>query len=68
MAEITELWARLEAWGTEPAPNMLEDLNKGASDAQVAELQAALARELPEPFLQSLRVHDGESDGWRTSA
>jgi len=43
---------------------MLEDLNPGASDAQVAELQAALARELPEPFLQSLRVHDGESDGW----
>jgi len=64
MANIVELWVRLEAWAEEHAPKMLEDLKPGVSDAQIAELQAALARELPEPFLQSLRVHDGESDGW----
>lgn len=64
MAEINELWARLEAWSSEHAPKMLEDLNPGASDEQIAGLSKALARELPESFLHSLRVHDGENDGW----
>lgn len=63
-ANIDALWARLEAWGREKAPNMLEDLNPGASDEELGELQTALGRELPESFLQSLKVHNGESDGW----
>jgi cell wall assembly regulator SMI1 len=64
MADISELWARLEAWGNKNAPKMLEDLNPGASDEALGELQTALGLELPEPFLQCLRVHNGESDGW----
>ena len=63
-AKIESLWARLETWGRENAPNMLEDLNPGASDEALGELQTALGRELPESFLQCLRVHNGESDGW----
>lgn len=61
---IDALWARIEAWGRDNAPNMLEDLNSGVSDEELGELQAALDRELPESFLQSLKVHNGESDGW----
>ena len=62
--DIDELWARLEAWGAENAPNMLEDLSPGASDDAIAELQTAIGQELPASFLQSLKAHDGESDGW----
>ena len=61
---INALWARLEAWGRDNAPNMLEDLNPGASDEELGDLQTALDRELPETFLQSLKLHNGESDGW----
>jgi len=46
-ANIDALWARLEAWGREKAPNMLEDLNPGASDEELGKLQTALGRELP---------------------
>ena len=63
-ANIDALWARLEAWGRDNAPNMLEDLNPGASDEELGELLRALGHELPEPFLQSLKAHNGESDGW----
>ena len=44
MAEITELWERLEAWARNNAPAMLEDLNPGATDAQTAELESTIPR------------------------
>lgn len=64
MAETAELWERLEAWGKEHAPKMLEDLNPGASPEDLAALESALGRELPGSFRESLSIHDGESDGW----
>ena len=42
MSEIAELWARLETWANANAPKMLEDLNPGATDEQIAELENAL--------------------------
>ena len=64
MADIAEIWQRLEIWAGANAPKMLEDLNPGASDEQINELQSALGRELPASFAASLRTHNGESDGW----
>ena len=64
MTEIAALWERLEAWGKEHAPKMLEDLNPGAGEDDLAKLEAALGRKLPEALLQSLAIHNGESDGW----
>lgn len=64
MADIAKLWQRLEAWGAANAPKMLEDLNPGATDAQIDELQTAIGRELPASYIASLKVHNGESDGW----
>ena len=64
MSEIAELWARLETWANANAPKMLEDLNPGATDEQIAELEHALGRTLPASFVESLKIHNGESNGW----
>ena len=57
-------WERIETWGSENAPRMLEDLNEGASADQISALEAELGLEVPDEFRRSLQVHDGESDGW----
>ncbi len=64
MTAVRDAWHRIESWGKAHAEGMLTDLNTGASDEKIAELQQALGRSLPESFLESLRIHDGESDGW----
>ena len=64
MADISDLWARLEAWGAEHAPKMLEDLNPGASDDDIAEVERVVGRPLPDTFRASLKTHNGENDGW----
>lgn len=61
---IQDLWKRLEAWGEANAPTMLEDLNPGADHAEVVSLQDSLGIELPTAFVESLKIHNGESDGW----
>jgi len=64
MSSIVELWQQLESWAGEHAPAMLEDLNPGAADEQLAALEETLGLRLPEDFKTSLSVHDGENDGW----
>ena len=64
MTDIADLWQRLETWASANAPKMLEDLNPGATDAEISALQESLGLDLPESFNESLRVHNGESDGW----
>jgi molybdopterin molybdotransferase len=61
---IQDLWKRLEAWAGANAPAMLEDLNPGADDAEVVSLQESLGIKLPTAFIESLKIHNGESDGW----
>ena len=61
---MQELWNRLKAWGSANAPAMLEDLNSGADDADVDALQDSLGIKLPTAFVESLKIHNGESDGW----
>ena len=61
---IEEAWKRIEAWGRKNAPAMLEDLNVGASEEQISALESELRMKLPADFRRSLKVHDGESDGW----
>ena len=61
---IEKLWNRLETWARAHQPAMLEDLNPGASDADLALLQDSLDVQLPPAFIQSLQVHNGENDGW----
>lgn len=63
-ADIAALWTRLEAWATENAPAMLEDLNGPASDADIASVQAHTGLTVPDALKAGLKIHDGESDGW----
>lgn len=62
MSKIQKLWGRLEAWGEEYAPAMLEDLRTGATEDETERLVSGVGRALPVAYLDSLRVHDGEVD------
>lgn len=64
MADMAALWEQLEAWSKEHAPAMLTELNPGATEEQLEKLEQALGRELPADYRESLRVHNGEADGW----
>ena len=61
---IQNLWKSLEAWAGAYAPAMLTDLNPGADDAVVDSLQESLGIKLPTAFVESLKIHNGENDGW----
>lgn len=61
---IEDLWDRLLTWGKTNAPQMLEDLNPGASASEIDELQYALGKELPEDLAIILMLNNGENDGW----
>ena len=61
---ITESWETIIEWGNRNAPEMLEDLNTGASEEQIAALEAELGQPIPSEFRESLLIHNGESDGW----
>lgn len=62
MTEIRRTWQRIKKWATDNGPELLEYLNPGASADQLAELQQQLGLQLPDEFLDSLRLHDGERD------
>jgi len=68
MTTIADLWQRLETWGEANAPDMLADLNAGASREALAELENGLCVTLPATFKDSLATHDGEDDGWPCKA
>ena len=61
---MSNAWQRLKAWGEKNAPIMLEDLNPGASEAEIFALENTLQSQIPEAFKASLRIHNGECDGW----
>ncbi len=61
---IAALWSRLESWAGEHAPEMLRELNPGASDAEINVLDNAFGHPLPVAYRDSLKVHNGEADGW----
>jgi len=59
---MDEAWDRIEAWLAANAPRVLESLQPGATDAQIAEAEAALSVRLPDEFKASCRRHDGQGD------
>ena len=61
---IAALWQRLESWAGEDAPEMLKELKPGAYDVDIDALEKAFGHPLPKSYRDSLKVHDGESDGW----
>lgn len=61
---IAMLWQRLETWAGENAPEMLRDLNPGADDVDIGALEQAFGHPLPAFYRDSLKIHNGENDGW----
>lgn len=62
MAEIYDLWRRVERWfDAEPQlPTPGEVFRPPASDAEIAEAERTLGHSFPESFRASLAVHDGQ--------
>jgi cell wall assembly regulator SMI1 len=68
MSDIERLWSRLEVWAGANAPELLSDLNPGATTDQVQLLESELGVTLPDAFKASLALHNGENDGWPCKA
>ena len=64
MGNIESLWARLESWARNNAPEILSELNDGATSNDIEALESVLDVTLPPAFKASLAIHNGEDDGW----
>ncbi len=56
---LDAVWNDIEAWYREHAPDQVENLAEGASDAQIAAFRKATKLSLPDDYEASLRRHDG---------
>ncbi|MBC8288946.1 MAG: SMI1/KNR4 family protein [Planctomycetes bacterium] len=59
---IANSWPRIEAWLNSNAPDAAKRLHPGASDEQIAALDATLAVALPDDLKESLRIHNGAEE------
>lgn len=57
---MSSIWARFEAWLAANAPQLLDELNPGATDAELGQLAAAIGTEPPADFVAFYRVHNGQ--------
>lgn len=55
---IAESWEKIIEWGNRNAPEMLTDLNPGASEEQIAALEVELGQSIPADFRESLLIHN----------
>ncbi|WP_322083910.1 SMI1/KNR4 family protein [Burkholderia sp. BCC1972] len=60
--DLRELWQQLDAAFVADASRLPGGLNGPASDDEIAALQVALGTTLPDAFVDSLRIHDGQAD------
>ncbi|MFC5704106.1 SMI1/KNR4 family protein [Cohnella faecalis] len=58
---MKEIWIRLERWLEEEAPEILSDLNAGATEAEIAALEEATGLQLPSDLKESLNIHNGQN-------
>lgn len=58
---MQDIWTQIESWMRANAPQVLDTLQPGASDAQIAELESALAIQLPDDVRASYRIHNGQA-------
>jgi cell wall assembly regulator SMI1 len=59
---MEEIWARIVTWMRENAPQLIEVLEVGASDAQIRALEEHLAVKLPDDFWDSYRIFNGQAN------
>lgn len=69
MDTVRESWQRIDAWIRQFAPSHVDTyFNPGASQEQIARVEAALRVVLPEEVKASYRIHNGGTSilGWET--
>jgi cell wall assembly regulator SMI1 len=54
------IWQRIENWLLKNASFILEDLQPGASDAEIAHAERELGINFPEDVRESFRIHNGQ--------
>lgn len=69
---MENIWARIEVWLARHAPLVLQQLQPGATEAQVQQAEVFLRVRFPDPLRESLKIHNGENplsggllEGWR---
>jgi cell wall assembly regulator SMI1 len=60
---MEQVWNRIESWLTAHAPELLERLLPGATEAELARFEAALGVHVPEDLRRSLAIHAGQPAG-----
>ena len=64
------IWNRIETWLVANAPEILNNLQPGATDEAIKQAEIFLGIELPEDVKASYRLHNGQDgynglmDGW----
>jgi cell wall assembly regulator SMI1 len=59
---MKELWKRLETWLMDHYPELLDSLNDGATDDMIFEAEKKMGISLPNDFVESLKLHNGQKD------
>lgn len=59
--KIEILWLRLERWLAANAPELFDCLNPGATRQEVTELEEQLGCQLPQDYVESCLLHNGQS-------
>jgi cell wall assembly regulator SMI1 len=62
MSSIAQSWQRIGAWYAQNTPKDTLVLADGASEAEIAELEAALGQRLPDDVRESLALHNGAAN------
>jgi cell wall assembly regulator SMI1 len=57
---VLKQWAWMEGWLKKEIPALLADLNKGTSAKDIAALEKAVGKPLPDSFKSFYMVHDGQ--------
>lgn len=57
---MQSIWTRFEIWLAANAPQLLSELNAGATTAELHHLAAAIKAELPTDFLAFYHIHNGQ--------
>ncbi|WP_091068329.1 SMI1/KNR4 family protein [Paenibacillus sp. NFR01] len=57
---MEELWRRIERWLEQEAPDVLADLNAGATEAEIFSLEEELGIRFPADLRESFKLHNGQ--------
>ncbi|HEX6427039.1 MAG TPA: SMI1/KNR4 family protein [Niastella sp.] len=57
---MKETWKAIENKLKEMAPLVYEDLNEGATQAQIEELERVIGAKLPDDFIEFYKIHNGQ--------